>query len=66
MSTEQSSLLTETEEEKYTKFLRKHRSKCGTNKIILIIDHSNGVGQYTKIKCPKCKKTKDITEYKCW
>ena len=59
-------LLTKEEEERYTKFLNKHRSKCGTNKVILFIDHSNGIAQVTKIKCPKCRKKKDITDYGLW
>ena len=58
--------LSKVECDRYDAFWRKHNKKCKTSKIVITVDHGNGIAQVTKVKCPKCKKTKDITDYSSW
>ena len=53
------------EDDLYKEFFDKHHKKCSITKTKVIINHG-AIGTSIKVKCPKCKKTKDITDYKCW
>lgn len=55
----------ETERGRSYDFWEKHHKKCRTNTIKVIITHGE-IGTSMKVKCPKCKKTKNITDYKMW
>ena len=53
------------EDDEYNEFFDKHHKKCGVTKTKVVISHGE-IGTSIRIKCPKCKKTKNITDYKCW
>jgi len=59
-------ILTEQEQHNIQKFIDKHTEKCGNVKIILNFSKQTGLGRTKKVKCDKCKKKKDVTDYAAW
>lgn len=53
--------LTEYEKKKANKFRKKHMHGCMSYTFSL-----TGIGIAVKIKCQKCKKKKNITDYDSW
>ena len=45
------------------KFRKKHK-KCKSNMDYIV--YTSAIGQSIHIRCNKCKKEKDITDYGCW
>jgi hypothetical protein len=57
--------MTANELENESKFLKKHKKKCGAKDYKYII-YPSPIGYAISIKCNICKKEKDITDYGCW
>ena len=55
-----------TEKAKFNAFLEKHFKKCKIGKVKMTISYGSAIGVSLMVKCPKCKKTKDITDYSVW
>jgi len=45
-------------------FSEKHYKKCKSG--IMYMVYPTGIGNTIYIKCRKCKKEKNITDYRCW
>jgi hypothetical protein len=54
----------QTELDRVNEFM-KHHKKCG-GKFKIKIDSKSGIGQTIFIKCHKCKKKENITDYTSW
>ena len=59
-------VLTEKEQCDIQEFIIKHYKKCGNGEIKVIFSKETGLGRAIVVKCCKCKKSKDVTEYKMW
>jgi len=49
----------------YWDFWKQHNKKCRASKMKVTIYHTE-IGTAVKVKCPKCGKKKDITDYNVW
>lgn len=57
--------LNEKETKSLKRFYRKHSKTCaGTYEKVIF--SCTGVGIQIKVKCPVCKKKKDVSDYECW
>jgi uncharacterized protein CbrC (UPF0167 family) len=52
--------MTEKEKKAYNEFKKNHY------RAILLISNDSGIGTTVKVKCLKCGKIKDITDYDSW
>ena len=59
------SYMSDLEAARASKFISKHYHKGISDNICYII-HSGHIGDGLSIKCKKCNKKKDITDYGCW
>ena len=66
-------ILNEKEVERWGKFDKKHRKKCGKGKndsigtsCIETVFVGTGIGDIVTVRCSKCGKEKDITDYDRW
>lgn len=50
--------------EAYNEFRKKHKD-CYTS-VMTCFSHESGIGTSVKMFCPKCKESKDITDYDNW
>ena len=56
--------MNKTELDKVNEFIDNHK-KC-SGKFKITIDSKSGISQTIIIKCSKCKKKENITDYKTW
>ena len=56
----------EKEYKKDTKFRKKHYKKCNNPNRFIYELIGSGIGTSIKIKCPICKKEKDLTDIDNW
>ena len=60
--------LNKKEEQKYNRWILSHGVNCslGREQAYSFIFTGTGIGNNIKVMCPRCKKTKDITDYTSW
>lgn len=58
--------LTDIEVKSFKKFQKKHRKICNKNTNFSYIITPTGIGTGINIRCNKCMKEKDITDYGSW
>ena len=50
--------------EAYNEFKEKHKDCCAS--VMTCFSHESGIGTSVKMFCPKCRESKDITDYGNW
>jgi len=58
--------LDEVEQKRYDTFNDKEYKKCQYRGGLPVTITPTGVGNHVEVKCPKCGKTKDISNYDSW
>jgi hypothetical protein len=57
--------LNDIESKAFKKFYKKHSKTC-KNSYELVTFTATGIGYVITVKCPRCEKEKDVTDYNCW
>jgi len=56
--------LDDTEKQKSKKFNKKHYEKCDSGMSVIFTE--TGIGLKVEVRCNKCNKIKDISNYDTW